>query len=24
MESTPRPIPVLHPVQLLQRSLEGG
>jgi hypothetical protein len=24
METTPRPIPVLHPVQLLQRSLEGG
>jgi len=24
MEGTPRPIPVLHPVQLLQRSLEGG
>jgi len=24
MGSTPRPIPVLHPVQLLQRSLEGG
>jgi glycolate oxidase iron-sulfur subunit len=24
MDSTPRPIPVLHPVQLLQRSLEGG
>jgi glycolate oxidase iron-sulfur subunit len=24
MEGTPRPIPVLHPVQLLQRSLAGG
>ena len=24
MESTPRPIPVLHPVQLLARSLSGG
>jgi glycolate oxidase iron-sulfur subunit len=24
MEATPRPIPVLHPVQLLLRSLEGG
>jgi len=24
MEATPRPIPVLHPVQVLLRSLEGG
>jgi glycolate oxidase iron-sulfur subunit len=24
METTPRPIPVLHPVQLLARSLSGG